>query len=303
MAPLLAITGSTDATMPWPATSASSRVALLRPSHSRATLLHTRAAGGLRPAGDAAPAGPPAPTCRRPTDPGPRRTPQRHLAGRARSATLHTRAAGGLRPAGDAAPAGPTAHTCRRPHRPPRPTSRPATAPRRPRAECDVTPRRAQSAGGDFTPRHAQSAGPGATSPPEELTSPPPARAGRRHPHTATLPSPPQRGARRSRRGAATTHRPENVSSTPPEPLRRPRTHLAGSTDPAKRQRTLRGPRPATPRASCAGRSKLHQGGAVWTPRPCEVRPCAPPRRACGGRWPVAGRDARRSARSGRVPR
>ncbi len=46
-----------------------SRVALLRPNRSRATLLHTRAAAGLHPAGAAAPAGPTAPTCLRPHRP------------------------------------------------------------------------------------------------------------------------------------------------------------------------------------------------------------------------------------------
>ena len=91
----------------------------------------------------------------------------------------------------------------------------------------------------------------------------PPARADRRHPHPSNPPRSPRCGARRSisaPRPATSTPTAERRVSTSararPGPLRRPRTHLAGSADPAKRQRTLRGPCHAMPRASCAGRSK-----------------------------------------------
>ena len=116
------------------------------------------------------------------------------------------------------------------------PTSHPAPAPHPPRTGCDVTPRRAQSAsaGGEVTPQELTCPRlPGLIG---AIRTPPPCPA---HPGAA-------RGdlsRRAARDPTPTTERRVSTSArAPPGPLRRPRTHLAGSTDPAKRQRTLRGP-------------------------------------------------------------
>ena len=161
---------------------------------------------GLRPAGAAAPAGPTAPSCWRPRRP-PRPT--------SHPATAPRRPRGGCEvpPPGCAVGRGGATSPCGVRSRPGVTSpcgvrSRPgATSPCGVRSRPGVTPAAcavghpAACAVGRSRPGRARDgARPGATSPPGELTSPPPARADRRHPHT-TLPSSPRRGARRSRRG------------------------------------------------------------------------------------------------------
>ena len=127
-----------------------------------------------------------------------------------------------------------------------------------------VSPRCARSARGDLTPRRAQSAALGragrATSPPEELTSAPPARADLRHPHTATPPSPPHPGAARGDLGAGRDHPPKPETSAPPHP-----SHFADRARTSQGPQTLRsdsGPceDPVTPHAT---RHVPHVPGAL----------------------------------------